>query len=71
LCLVAEGVETDAQLQFVRAEGVDVAQGFLLGHPMSASDMRSRLAAAGNGPWRATEGLMEADSPALPGLSLA
>ena len=36
LKVVAEGVETPAQLQFLRAQGCDEMQGFLLGPPMSA-----------------------------------
>jgi diguanylate cyclase (GGDEF)-like protein len=36
LTVVAEGVETPEQLEIVRALGCDMAQGFLLGRPMSA-----------------------------------
>jgi EAL domain-containing protein (putative c-di-GMP-specific phosphodiesterase class I) len=36
LKVVAEGVETPAQLQFLRAQGCDEMQGFLPGPPMSA-----------------------------------
>jgi diguanylate cyclase (GGDEF)-like protein/PAS domain S-box-containing protein len=38
LRVVAEGVETDVQLEFLRRLGCDAAQGFLLGRPQSASD---------------------------------
>ena len=39
LCVVAEGVETPAQLQRVRDLGCDRAQGYLLGMPMSGDDL--------------------------------
>jgi EAL domain-containing protein (putative c-di-GMP-specific phosphodiesterase class I) len=32
--VVAEGVETDEQLVFLRERGCDMLQGYLLGHPM-------------------------------------
>ena len=47
---VAEGVETPAHLQMVREAGCDLAQGYLLAHPMPASDVlrwASRVQAAG------------------------
>jgi EAL domain-containing protein (putative c-di-GMP-specific phosphodiesterase class I) len=37
--LVGEGVETEAQLDFLRREGCHSAQGFLLGAPMTAADV--------------------------------
>ena len=43
LVVVAEGVETDAQLQMLRQMGCDEAQGYLLGRPMSAADLALRL----------------------------
>jgi EAL domain-containing protein (putative c-di-GMP-specific phosphodiesterase class I) len=34
LTIIAEGIETDDQLERLRAEGVDVGQGFLFGRPL-------------------------------------
>jgi diguanylate cyclase (GGDEF)-like protein/PAS domain S-box-containing protein len=47
---VAEGVETAEHLQMVREAGCDLAQGYLLAHPMPACDVlrwASRVQAAG------------------------
>ena len=47
---VAEGVETAEHLQMVREAGCDLAQGYLLAHPMPASEVlhwASRVRAAG------------------------
>jgi predicted signal transduction protein with EAL and GGDEF domain len=47
---VAEGVETPEHLEMVRAAGCDLAQGWLLGHPMSAEELPAyvrRVQAAG------------------------
>ncbi|MFM2052345.1 MAG: hypothetical protein RL456_382 [Pseudomonadota bacterium] len=41
--LVAEGVETQAQLDFLVDQGCDIAQGFLLGKPMPAEDFLARV----------------------------
>jgi predicted signal transduction protein with EAL and GGDEF domain len=41
--VVAEGVETHAQLQMLRLLGCDEAQGYLLGRPMPAADLALRL----------------------------
>ncbi|MDQ6981915.1 MAG: EAL domain-containing protein, partial [Mariprofundus sp.] len=38
MTVIAEGVETRAQLDFLRQEGCDFIQGYLLAKPMSASD---------------------------------
>lgn len=37
--VVAEGVETEAQLGIVRAMGVDLAQGYLIGPPLPAAEV--------------------------------
>jgi diguanylate cyclase (GGDEF)-like protein len=48
--VVAEGVETSDQMDFLRERGCDFAQGFFLAHPRSAADttelLTARLAAA-------------------------
>jgi EAL domain-containing protein (putative c-di-GMP-specific phosphodiesterase class I) len=44
LIVIAEGVETDAQLEFLRAHGCDQAQGYLIGRPMRAADLEARVA---------------------------
>jgi EAL domain-containing protein (putative c-di-GMP-specific phosphodiesterase class I) len=43
---VAEGVETDEQLDIVRAEGCDECQGYLFGKPMPEAEL-SRFIAKG------------------------
>jgi diguanylate cyclase (GGDEF)-like protein/PAS domain S-box-containing protein len=43
LDLVGEGVETQAQLEFLRQEGCHSAQGFLLGAPMTADAVPSLI----------------------------
>jgi EAL domain-containing protein (putative c-di-GMP-specific phosphodiesterase class I) len=41
---VAEGIETKEQLDRVRAEGCDEAQGFYVGRPVTASEVTTLLA---------------------------
>jgi EAL domain-containing protein (putative c-di-GMP-specific phosphodiesterase class I) len=43
LSVVAEGVETDAQLAALRVLGCDGAQGYLLGRPAPEEDLRALL----------------------------
>ncbi|MGL6071569.1 EAL domain-containing protein [Craterilacuibacter sp.] len=43
LKLVAEGVETEAQRDYLRAAGVDTLQGYLLARPMPLADFIARL----------------------------
>lgn len=43
LQVIAEGVETEEQLAYVRAEHCDAVQGFLLGRPQSAAEITERL----------------------------
>ena len=43
LTVIAEGIETDAQLRAIRAHGCTTVQGFLLGRPGSADAVTRRL----------------------------
>ena len=43
LILIAEGVETEAQREFLRAEGCDEMQGYLYSRPVPANELGSIL----------------------------
>jgi diguanylate cyclase (GGDEF)-like protein len=43
--VIAEGVETDAQLQFLKANDCDQAQGYLISHPLAPEEVLGLLAA--------------------------
>jgi len=47
LSVVAEGVESPAQAKFLRAQGCDVLQGFLLSRPLPARECRRFLSTGG------------------------
>src|SRR5690606_36102873 len=44
MSVIAEGVETQAQLEFLREHGCDEVQGFLLARPMPAEAVTARFA---------------------------
>jgi len=52
LDVVAEGVENEEQLDFLRANGCDIVQGHLFGDPMSAEEFRELLVADAEGSGR-------------------
>ncbi len=67
--VVAEGVETEAQADFLRAHGCALVQGFLFARPMPADAMRERFQADARGePSAAIEAAAKgADAPARRG----
>ncbi|HEX2531265.1 MAG TPA: EAL domain-containing protein [Burkholderiaceae bacterium] len=49
LGVITEGVETEAQKQFLENEGCDMAQGYFYAHPYPAGEFRTWLARPGSG----------------------
>jgi diguanylate cyclase (GGDEF)-like protein len=47
MTVIAEGVESAAQMDVLTRQGCDIFQGFLIGHPMSAEGMSALLEAGG------------------------
>lgn len=45
LCVIAEGIETPEQLEFLAGEGCDCGQGYLLARPLTATDFETRFGA--------------------------
>jgi diguanylate cyclase len=48
ISVVVEGIETQAQLDFLRDTGCDCMQGFLLGRPMPIAEIQHLLSSAQN-----------------------
>jgi diguanylate cyclase (GGDEF)-like protein len=59
---VAEGVESQAQLEYLMRQGCDESQGYLHGRPVPAAELETRLAGCGNTVTR------EPDHSARPGV---
>ena len=47
LVVVAEGVETESQLEFLRAEGCELAQGYYFSKPVSSQTLTNVLVKGG------------------------
>jgi EAL domain-containing protein (putative c-di-GMP-specific phosphodiesterase class I) len=64
LKVIAEGVETQEQMDFVVGVGCDEVQGFVLGRPVTAAEVEVRLAKFGRG-GKGKEGRKNGKSRAL------
>lgn len=51
MTIVAEGVETEAHARLATTYGCDYLQGYFFGHPMSASDLQTRLSGTNGKFW--------------------
>jgi len=60
--IVAEGIETETQLGYVTGAHCTSAQGFYLGRPMPAADIKARLEAEWRGGRKAREGTVALQS---------
>ena len=65
--IVAEGVETQAQADFLKAHGCDEAQGYHLGRPMPESAFEALLMAHSTEAMPAEQADEAAQDPAVPG----
>ena len=50
--VVAEGVETDAELQLLAQQGCDLVQGYLVSHPLPADEFAALLSHSADLPWQ-------------------
>ena len=70
LTVVAEGVETQAQIDLLMSLGCTMVQGFLLGRPLPAQEtaelLRKTVPRAGDGAVRVAAALSPASQPKTP-----
>jgi len=52
---IAEGIETDAEAEFLRVEGCDQGQGYLFSRPVPAEELLARWGRLSKGRMRAAE----------------
>ncbi|HEY5720156.1 MAG TPA: EAL domain-containing protein, partial [Gammaproteobacteria bacterium] len=62
--VVAEGVETEEELAFVRELGCDYAQGYLFSKPLHPHDFETWMDDRETQPWSDAPGIAEADNRA-------